>query len=109
MEIYKRAPVTVNPVLLHPAERRVALDGSWQFRLDPEDKGLSERWHTFGDLPDTIEVPGTCRARGSVATMSSYLGTMDCQSALSALPTPAPAGMLVDSGYLMIGRDCAFG
>ena len=64
MEIYKRAPVTVNPVLLHPAERRIALDGSWQFRLDPEDKGLSERWHTLGDLPDTIEVPGTWQGQG---------------------------------------------
>ncbi len=64
MKFYKRTPVTVNPVLVHPAERRVALNGSWQFRLDPADKGLSEGWQNLGQFTDKIEVPGTWQGQG---------------------------------------------
>lgn len=64
MTSYKRAPVTVNPVLPQPAERRVDLNGLWEFRLDPEDRGISERWFDIGFFPDRIEVPGTWQGQG---------------------------------------------
>ena len=64
MSGYKRAPVTVNPVLLHPKERREKLDGEWGFRLDPGDVGLKERWSDVGIFPDRIQVPGTWQGQG---------------------------------------------
>jgi len=58
-------PVRVNPVLLHPAERRVRLRGDWRFRLDPEDCGVAERWFTKPDpFTDTIAVPGCWQGQG---------------------------------------------
>lgn len=33
------SPVRVNPVLIHSDEKRMSLDGKWNFCLDPEDKG----------------------------------------------------------------------
>ena len=59
------SPVRVNPVCTHPDERRVGLSGEWGFRLDPEDRGLAERW--FADptmLAETISVPGSWQAQG---------------------------------------------
>ena len=59
------APVRVNPVLRHPRERHVDLSGSWGFRLDPEDKGLSEQWfNDVGILSEPIEVPGCWQGQG---------------------------------------------
>lgn len=60
----KRAPVVVNPVLLHPYERRYSLDGTWTFRLDPDDVGLAEQWFNHGTFPDDIQVPGTWQGQG---------------------------------------------
>ncbi|MBI3920967.1 MAG: hypothetical protein HY318_06055, partial [Armatimonadetes bacterium] len=41
------------------------LDGAWQFRLDPEDRGLADRWfETPGALGDRIEVPGCWQGQG---------------------------------------------
>ena len=61
----ERSPVRVNPVYRHPGERRISLEGTWQFRLDPEDQGRRQRW--FGEasaLPDTIQVPGCWQGQG---------------------------------------------
>ena len=53
------SPVRVNPVFIHPEEKRVSLDGNWNFRLDPEDKGKAKRWFKgAGALKDSIKVPG---------------------------------------------------
>ena len=44
---------------------RLDLDGTWEFRMDPRDEGLSERW--FGadaQYPDRIGVPGNWQAQG---------------------------------------------
>jgi beta-galactosidase/beta-glucuronidase len=35
------------------------LDGEWRFALDPDDKGLQERWHLSHDYQDTAHWPGT--------------------------------------------------
>lgn len=59
------APVRVNPVLLHPQERRIKLAGEWHFRLDPDERGLKERWFADnGILTDPIQVPGCWQGQG---------------------------------------------
>jgi len=65
MAIRKLEPVRVNPVLRHPDEQRVSLDGRWLFRLDPEDIGVRERW--FRDpavLDASVQVPGCWQGQG---------------------------------------------
>jgi len=60
-----RMPVRVNPVLEHPSERRSALNREWRFRLDPDDRGVGERW--FADasaLTERIAVPGCWQGQG---------------------------------------------
>jgi hypothetical protein len=59
------APVRVNPILTHAEERRVSLDGLWDFRLDPSDKGLKQRWHRPGKVQGTqVRVPGCWQGQG---------------------------------------------
>ncbi len=59
------APVRVNPVVAHPRERRLVLDGEWSFRLDPDDVGLAEGWHRHPDLiTESITVPGSWQGQG---------------------------------------------
>jgi len=58
-------PARVNPVLVHPDEKRVSLDGTWEFRLDPEDCGVRNHWfgsdeHHWSD----IAVPGCWQGQG---------------------------------------------
>jgi len=44
---------------------RVPLSGTWSFRLDPQDTGLSEGWQAGADpLPARVEVPGAFQAQG---------------------------------------------
>jgi len=58
-------PARVNPLWHHHAERRVSLDGAWQFALDPEDRGCAERWFARPDcLRETIQVPGCWQGQG---------------------------------------------
>ncbi len=60
-----RSPVRVNPVLLHPEELRLKLDGEWRFRLDPEEKGLAEGWYADPSrFTGTIRVPGCWQGQG---------------------------------------------
>ena len=59
------APVRVNPLLRHSRELRMALDGTWQFRLDPNDVGLAR--NGTGDpliFTDTVQVPGCWQGQG---------------------------------------------
>jgi beta-galactosidase len=59
------SPVRVNPVLPHPHERRVSLNDDWRFRLDPEDRGLADRWFEgTGNQGDPIAVPGCWQGQG---------------------------------------------
>lgn len=59
------APVRVNAVLSHAEEQRMSLSGQWGFRLDPEDKGVSERWFDdVGMFSEKIEVPGCWQGQG---------------------------------------------
>jgi beta-galactosidase len=58
-------PARVNPLLRHPRERRVSLDGEWRFRLDPRDCGLTEGWfRSLQHLLESIEVPGSWQGQG---------------------------------------------
>jgi hypothetical protein len=38
--------------------RTCPLDGTWSFELDPEDKGIDERWFDRS-LEDSIHLPGS--------------------------------------------------
>lgn len=59
------APVRVNPLLRHSQELRMALDGTWQFRLDPNDAGLAEKWYQRSTLfTDMVQVPGCWQGQG---------------------------------------------
>ena len=58
-------PARVNPLLIHPAECRLSLDGVWHFALDAEDRGSEEHWYTRPErLSDTIQVPGCWQGQG---------------------------------------------
>lgn len=58
-------PVRVNPLLHHPKALRIALDGAWQFRLDPDDIGLSSKWYRQSNLfTDIVQVPGCWQGQG---------------------------------------------
>ncbi len=58
-------PARVNPLWIHPAERRLSLAGEWRFGLDPEDAGLAQRWFAHPDaLPERIRVPGSWQGQG---------------------------------------------
>ena len=60
-----RCPVRVNPLLRHPSERRESLEGSWQFRLDPDDEGVSDRWFQSPEnFKESVQVPGCWQGQG---------------------------------------------
>ena len=59
------APVRVNPVLRHGAERRQSLDGEWSFDLDPDDRGEQDDWPRRPEaLRHAIRVPGCWQGQG---------------------------------------------
>lgn len=63
--ITKNEPVRVNPVLQHPEEKRFSLNGQWSFCLDPDEKGLQERWFEMSEkIQDPIIVPGCWQGQG---------------------------------------------
>ncbi|MDB4583372.1 beta-glucuronidase [Draconibacterium sp.] len=41
----------------------IDLSGEWQFQMDPEDIGLSEKWFE-GNLPETVNLPGSMVENG---------------------------------------------
>ncbi|MCD8135577.1 MAG: hypothetical protein LUH01_06350, partial [Parabacteroides gordonii] len=45
------------------AQQVESLSGTWQFRLDPEDKGLKENWQSAA-FSDRIALPGTTDEAG---------------------------------------------
>ena len=48
MEMTLLAPVRVNPVLVHPEEQRLSLNGGWRFRLDSGRDGHTKGWFQPG-------------------------------------------------------------
>jgi len=63
--IIKRTPVSVNPVIKNDSEIRESLSGSWRFRLDPDDKGLTEKWFEKPSVfSEEIQVPGSWQGQG---------------------------------------------
>ena len=53
--------ITMMTAALHSQVQNLA--GQWKFRLDADNKGLEERWFD-AQLPDSIELPGSCEERG---------------------------------------------
>jgi beta-galactosidase len=48
----------------HPRDR-LDMNGKWEFRLDPENTGLTEKWYASHDtFPSSIVVPGAWQAQG---------------------------------------------
>jgi len=45
------------------SQTTISLSGEWRFQLDPEGRGLEERWFE-SDLPDTIALPGSTAENG---------------------------------------------
>jgi len=44
---------------------RLNLNGTWEFRLDPQDEGVAQEWFRADvDYPDRIQVPGNWQAQG---------------------------------------------
>ena len=77
--MHKRCPVSVNPVRVHPEERRISLDanaddGPWKFRLDPDARGLAEHWYRHPELfTEQIAVPGTWQGQGFGSAENDYV------------------------------------
>jgi hypothetical protein len=58
-------PVRVNPLLVHPGERRATVGDGWRFRLDPEDRGVAETWQLRPDtIVEPVAVPGSWQGQG---------------------------------------------
>ena len=58
---------TVTPAHSHDAVLRPSLDlnGTWEFRMDPQREGEAGNWFKPGvDFPDKIQVPGNWQAQG---------------------------------------------
>ncbi|MGC4049739.1 MAG: hypothetical protein QM757_09530 [Paludibaculum sp.] len=52
-------------VSAQPARQQLDLNGTWQFRLDPANSGLQEKWFASPDpFPEKIAVPGAWQAQG---------------------------------------------
>lgn len=65
MQLDPIVPARVNPLLRHPQESRLSLDGDWQFRLDPDDRGVADAWfRSPAHLPERIRVPGCWQGQG---------------------------------------------
>ena len=65
MDIMKRAPVVVNPIISHAAEQRESLSGQWKIRLDQDDVGIKERWYANASaFYETVTVPGSWQGQG---------------------------------------------
>ena len=45
------------------ADSRILLKGDWQFQVDPDDKGITERWFEK-KLPDNVVLPGSMKENG---------------------------------------------
>lgn len=39
-------------------QQTIDLSGEWQFRMDPDDKGIDEKWFE-GDFSETVQLPGS--------------------------------------------------
>jgi beta-galactosidase len=74
-------PARVN--LLHPSPHRriISLDGEWDFEIDPQDAGISERWFDPDAQPELarrLTVPGSWESQGvgepTAKTAHSYVG-----------------------------------
>lgn len=45
-------------------EESLDLSGEWQFKLDPEDKGITEKWFEKASFNDRIHLPGSLQEQG---------------------------------------------
>ncbi|HPO51584.1 MAG TPA: glycoside hydrolase family 2 TIM barrel-domain containing protein [bacterium] len=64
-KFYKRVPARVNPLLRHKDEKSFDLGGQWLFTLDPQDKGIKEKWYVNKEVFSAkISVPGSWQGQG---------------------------------------------
>lgn len=63
--VYKRMPVSVNPVLRNVSEEILDICDGWYFKLDPEDIGIKEKWYLQENIfSSKISVPGCWQGQG---------------------------------------------
>lgn len=71
-EAYMKVPAGIEPpgspsrLTFNPPDGHITLNGEWDFRLDPDDQGISDCWYKpQSDLEwSRITVPGTWQAQG---------------------------------------------
>ena len=53
------------PAVCEAERARIDLNGTWEFRLDPQEQGETQSWHSAGvSFPRMITVPGAWQAQG---------------------------------------------
>ncbi|MBI4553190.1 MAG: hypothetical protein HY710_13090 [Candidatus Latescibacteria bacterium] len=59
-------PAVAVPLYPSPTRECISLDGMWQVRIDPDDRGIAERWFEREDaaFDHHVNVPGTWNAQG---------------------------------------------
>lgn len=60
-----------------PTRSSISLDGAWQFRLDPDEKGEARDWHRGGDggaSDSWVEVPVPSVFNAAESDLTDYLG-----------------------------------
>ncbi|WP_018622202.1 glycoside hydrolase family 2 protein [Spirosoma luteum] len=71
-------PVNELPRAVLRPNTYLLLDGEWRFTLDPEDKGLLERWYVSHSFEDTAQWPGSIETHmAQVGKQSSPAGWQD--------------------------------
>lgn len=55
--------ITLNGIIFPQSRQLINLQGSWQFALDKEDKGIKEKWFDQ-KLADKINLPGVLQSQG---------------------------------------------
>ncbi len=56
----------------------IDLSGEWQFRTDPDDRGIDEKWYTT-DLPESVHLPGSMVENGkgeNITFETQWTGTL---------------------------------
>jgi len=63
---FKPSPAVAVPLHPSPTRPTISLDGMWQVRTDPDERGFKQKWFTQPELefPDRLTVPGNWNAQG---------------------------------------------
>ncbi len=77
----------------------VLLDGEWRFKLDPEDRGLQDRWHLGHEFSGTARWPGSIESQLAIARRVARVRTVINE--LEVRPSDEERVMWFDPGVLI--------